>query len=137
MKLLTDIPGSSRYVAGGVVAYADRAKSGVLGVDTELLARHGAVSGEVAIVMASGVSELFGTPVGLSITGIAGPEGAVPGKPVGTVWFGLSRPGFRHCERVLFEGDREAVRQQSALHALEMLHSAAATDVGGLDAQNP
>jgi PncC family amidohydrolase len=138
MKVLTDIPGSSRYLVGGLVAYADRAKSGVLGVDAGLLARHGAVSGEVAIAMASEVSRLFGTHVGLSITGIAGPEGAVPGKPVGTVWFGLSRPDFQHSERVRFEGDREAVRRQSALHALEMLHSAAAAEVGGRDAeQNP
>jgi nicotinamide-nucleotide amidase len=139
-KLLTDVPGSSRYLLGGVVAYADRVKSKVLEVDPGLLARHGAVSGEVAVAMAVGVSRSLGADVALSITGIAGPGGGVPGKPVGTVWFGLLRPGLEHTERVRFDGDRERVRMRAATHALELLRSATRDEPGGSGAgrgQNP
>jgi PncC family amidohydrolase len=110
MKRLTDTPGSSRYLAGGVVAYADRIKVSLLGVDPALLLHQGAVSREVARAMALGVAERLGVEVGLSITGIAGPGGAVPGKPVGTVWFGCAIHGRTIEERVQFSGEREEIR---------------------------
>ena len=126
MKRLTDTPGSSRYVAGGVVAYADRVKMDLLGVDPDLLREHGAVSREVARAMALGIAGKLRVEVGLSVTGIAGPDGAVPGKPVGTVWFGCSTNGVNVEERVQFEGDREVIREAAAAYALDLLARAVA-----------
>jgi PncC family amidohydrolase len=121
MKRLTDSPGSSRYFVGGVVAYADRVKDRLLGVDPALLRDHGAVSREVARAMALGVAERLHVQVGLSITGIAGPDGAVPGKPVGTVWIGCAVEGRTFEERVQFSGGREEVRAAAADYALDLL----------------
>jgi len=121
MKRLTDTPGSSRYLAGGVVAYADRIKVSLLGVDPALLQDHGAVSQEVARAMALGVAGRLGVEVGLSVTGIAGPRGAVPGKPVGTVWFGCAIQGRTFEERVQFAGGREEIREAAASYALDLL----------------
>ena len=121
MKLLTDAPGSSRYLAGGVVTYANRVKSTLLGVDTSLIEAHGAVSREVARAMALGVAERLEVPVGVSVTGIAGPDGGSDAKPVGTVWFGCAIDGECVEEHRLFEGDREAVRAGAAAHALDFL----------------
>jgi PncC family amidohydrolase len=126
MKRLTDTPGSSRYLAGGVVAYADRIKVSLLGVDPALLLHQGAVSREVARAMALGVAERLGVEVGLSITGIAGPGGAVPGKPVGTVWFGCAIHGRTIEERVQFSGGREEIREAAASYALDLLARAVA-----------
>lgn len=120
-KRLTDVPGSSRYVKGGVVAYANDAKTGLLGVSGEVIRDHGAVSEPVARAMASGAASVFGAEAGLAVTGIAGPGGAGPGKPVGTVWFALSLPGVLTSQLMHFPGDREAVREAAAEHALELL----------------
>lgn len=119
-EALTAIPGSSAVVRGGVVSYAIGVKRAVLGVDGALLDQVGAVDGQVAAQMAEGARRQLGADVAMSTTGIAGPTGAEPGKPVGTVWVGCSSArGARAAEHV-FEGDREQVRLQAALAALGM-----------------
>ena len=120
-KVLTDIPGSSRYVKGGVVAYDNDVKVSVLGVDPETLASEGAVSEEVARQMARGVAHALGSDVGVALTGIAGPGGGQPGKPVGTVWFGVFGPEGGHTEVVRLLGGRETVREAAARRALALL----------------
>lgn len=120
--LLTDLPGSSDYVLGGVVSYADAAKIALLGVQTELLAEHGAVSEPVALAMADGLRRRLGADFCLSVTGIAGPGGGSEAKPVGTVWIGLAGPdGPSLARRFHFSGDRAAVRAQAAEAALAWL----------------
>ena len=119
---LTAIAGASDVVHGGFVTYANAAKSGMLGVDPALIARVGAVSAAVAAAMAEGAREKTGADVAIAVTGIAGPGGATPGKPVGTVWFGMSGPASTHVETVLFGGDREEVRNQTVVHALGLVH---------------
>lgn len=119
---LTERPGSSAYVAGGVVAYADDAKSDLLGVDPVLIAAHGAVSVEVAEAMAEGALERFGADVAVSVTGIAGPGGGTKDKPVGSVCFGLvTAAGARHLRSIVLPGDRAAVRDRSTTVALHLL----------------
>ena len=118
---LTARPGSSAYVLGGVISYADAVKRDVLGVEAELLRRHGAVSGPVAERMAAGVRELVGSDWALSITGVAGPAGGTPEKPVGLVFVGLAGPDGVAAREHRLRGDREAIRERSgaiALHAL-------------------
>lgn len=121
-KALTDVPRSSDWYLGGVVAYSNTLKQSLLGVLPSTLAAHGAVSEEVAREMAIGALETLGGQVALSITGIAGPDGGQPGKPVGTVWFGWAwREDTQIETRVAverFEGDRESVRRQSVARAL-------------------
>jgi nicotinamide-nucleotide amidase len=120
-KRLTDRPGSSRYFVGGVVAYADEVKAGILGVDEALLAREGAVSPAVAEAMASGVARALGVAAGIGVTGIAGPEGDTPEKPVGTVCYAVALDGRVVSRRERFTGDREMVRERSAQAALFLL----------------
>lgn len=121
---LTARPGSSAYVLGGVIAYADAVKTALLGVDPELLRRHGAVSAECAEAMATGARERLGSDWALSITGIAGPDGGSPDKPVGLVYVGLAGPDdVRHVEQRR-GGDREAVRARSVRTALHLLRAA-------------
>lgn len=120
-KLLTDVPGSSQYLKGGVVAYANDAKIQLLSVDEASITAHGAVSEKVAAEMAVGAAGAFGADVGLAITGISGPTGASPGRPLGTVWFALSIPGEVIREVARFPGDREAVRESAAGYALRLL----------------
>ena len=125
---LTDIAGSSDVVERGFVTYSNAAKSDLLGVPAPLIAAHGAVSAEIAEAMARGA--LDHAPVGLavSITGIAGPGGATPGKPVGLVYFGIARRGGAcRTERHVFAGDRAAVRHDAASLALDLLKDAAET----------
>jgi PncC family amidohydrolase len=124
-SVLTEIPGSSDYVRGGVVAYADRVKEEILGVPGELLFTHGAVSGPVAEAMARGVRSLLGTEVGVAVTGIAGPGGGSNEKPVGTVWFGVDGPQGSSTELRRFSGDRSQVRRGAVEHALTLLIQAA------------
>jgi len=124
MKTLTDLPGSSRILVGGIVAYADRVKTGLLGVRAEDLTEHGAVSEAVAQAMAEGIRHTFGADVGIAITGIAGPEGGTAAKPVGTVWFALAVPeGKTWTGRAHFVGDRATVREQAVRYALQLLAS--------------
>ncbi|HET6368903.1 MAG TPA: nicotinamide-nucleotide amidohydrolase family protein [Pseudomonadales bacterium] len=121
---LTNIPGSSRYVDRGVVVYSNEAKTDLLGVPAELIRAHGAVSAPVAEAMARGVCRLGGTACGVAITGIAGPDGGSPEKPVGTVFIGVAAPAGVEVRRFLFPGGREAVKWQSAQAALDMLRRA-------------
>ena len=99
---LTNVPGSSAYFLGGVVAYANEVKEGVLGVRSETLRRHGAVSQETALEMARGVRRLLGADIALSATGIAGPTGGTPEKPVGLVYVALAAEDCERCERRLW-----------------------------------
>ncbi len=118
---LTDVPGSSDYFQGGVVTYSNRSKMDLLRVPGETLAREGAVSAATARAMALGVKEIFHTPLGLAVTGIAGPSGGTPEKPVGTVYLGLATPAgvtTRHCR---FHGGREEIKALSAQTALDWL----------------
>jgi nicotinamide-nucleotide amidase len=124
-KLLTDIAGSSAWYDGGVVVYSNVLKQSLLGVRPSTLASHGAVSEATAREMAIGALETLGGHISLSVTGIAGPAGAQPGKPVGTVWFGWAwKEGNEIETRVAmetFSGDREAIRRQSVARALREL----------------
>jgi len=117
---ITEVPGSSAWFAGGVVAYADEIKERALGVPADLLRAHGAVSEPVARAMADGVRQQLGTDVGLSITGVAGPGGGSAEKPVGMVVVGVSCSAT-HSRTFKFPGDRQMVRQQSVMAALELL----------------
>jgi nicotinamide-nucleotide amidase len=139
-KLLTDIPGSSDFFQLSVVTYADAAKRDLLGVSASLLERHGAVSSEVAAAMAEGVlmrgnaepGAVLGADIGAAITGIAGPGGGSAEKPVGTVWFAVSRRnstnGFTtRTERRNWPGDRESVRIWAAYCALQLIAQAASS----------
>lgn len=122
-KVLTDVPGSSNWFLGGVVAYSNTLKQSLLGVLPSTLAAHGAVSEAAAREMAVGALETLGGQVAVAVTGIAGPDGGQPGKPVGTVWFGWAwREGEEIETRVgmaTYAGDREAVRRQTVAHALD------------------
>jgi nicotinamide-nucleotide amidase len=126
-KLCTDIPGSSDWFDCGFVCYSNPAKTRDLGVPERLLndPNIGAVSDEVVRAMAEGAIERTGANVAIAVSGIAGPGGARPGKPVGTVWFALAHQieGRLECQGHLiqFEGDREAVRRQAVQYALNLL----------------
>jgi len=121
---LTSIPGSSRYFERGVIAYSNRAKEELLEVPPSLLAAHGAVSGPVAEAMAAGICRASGSPCGLAVTGIAGPDGGTPTKPVGTVFIAAAGPSGRDVRHFRFAGGRDAVKWQSAQSALDMLRRA-------------
>jgi nicotinamide-nucleotide amidase len=123
---LTAIAGSSDVVVGGVIAYADRVKRDELEVPESQLAAHGAVSEPVARAMASGVRRRFEASIGVGITGIAGPGGATPDKPVGTVWIALDCGGDVSARRFSLIGDRDEIRRRSAQAALEMIRRAVA-----------
>ncbi len=120
-EAITDIAGSSAWFECGFVTYSNAAKSAMLDVPADLIAAHGAVSEEVAAAMARGALGRSQAQVALSTTGIAGPGGAVPGKPVGTVCFGWATADGVHTERHVFGGDRQAVRAQAVAHALQGL----------------
>jgi nicotinamide-nucleotide amidase len=122
---LTDRAGSSGYVAGGVVAYANEAKIGLLGVDSALISEHGAVSAEVAEAMAAGALDRFDADTTVAITGVAGPGGGTEDKPVGTVWFCVQvagGPTVTRCVRV--PGERADVRERSTTVAMHLLRRA-------------
>jgi nicotinamide-nucleotide amidase len=119
---LTAIAGSSDVVERGFVAYSNEAKSELLGVSSETIAAHGAVSAETAAVMAQGALGRAPVDLAISVIGIAGPGGATPAKPVGLVFFGLARrEGSCRTERHVFPGDRSAVRQAALVAALRLL----------------
>lgn len=118
---LTNVPGSSTYYMGSVTAYSYEAKVRLLGVQWETLERHGAVSDETVAEMAAGACLAMAADVGLSISGIAGPGGGTPTKPVGLVYFGLSVAGETSTEHHTFIGDRLQVKEQAAEYALELL----------------
>jgi nicotinamide-nucleotide amidase len=118
---LTSVPGSSRYFERGVMVYSNRAKEELLGVPAEVLRVHGAVSGPCAEAMAAGMRRVGSTDCALAVTGIAGPDGGTPAKPVGTVFVGVAVGAHVRAERFHFAGDRAAVKWQSAQAALDLL----------------
>ncbi|TAN04292.1 MAG: CinA family protein [Rhodanobacteraceae bacterium] len=119
-KQLTDITGSSDWFVGGAVTYGNPLKQALLGVTDATLAQHGAVSRECALEMVSGALQRFGASVAVAVTGIAGPSGGTPDKPVGTVWIAWQRHGEAARSGVFrFQGDRDAVRRQAVAAALD------------------
>jgi nicotinamide-nucleotide amidase len=120
---LTSVPGSSDVVLGGVVAYADVVKRDELGVSAELLAEHGAVSAEVAEVMARGARERLGADVAIAVTGIAGPGGGSPEKPVGLVYLHAEGPDGGRAREFSFPGDRASIRARATVGALHLVRT--------------
>lgn len=121
---LTAIPGSSAVMLGGIIAYANAVKTRELGVPAEIIASEGAVSEPVARAMATGVRLRFGSTVGIGITGIAGPDGGTPEKPVGTVWVAVDVDGEVHAVRAVLPGDRNEIRYRAAQLGLDRLRRA-------------
>lgn len=118
---ITDISGSSAYLVGSVVCYSNNIKTAAVGVPAATLAEHGAVSQETAQAMAEGIRARFGADVGVGITGIAGPAGAVPGKPVGLVYIALAGPAGTTCHEHVFTGQRTGIKHRTALATLNHL----------------
>jgi nicotinamide-nucleotide amidase len=118
---LTDPPGSSDVFLGGVIAYANQAKTALLDVPAALIAEHGAVSEAVACAMAEGAARRLGASVGLSVTGIAGPGGGTPDKPVGTVWLGVHLDGETAAHRLNLFGNRREIRERAVQSSLYQL----------------
>jgi nicotinamide-nucleotide amidase len=118
---ITNVSGSSAYFLGGLVTYSNEAKESLVQVRHETLLAHGAVSEETAREMARGACQRMGADVGVAITGIAGPTGDTPDKPVGLVYIALSAPDAEICRRYLWHGDRLANKEQSAEAALQMV----------------
>lgn len=121
---ITAVPGSSAVFQGGILAYDNAVKVRELGVSEAILTTHGAVSEQVACAMATGVRARFGTTIGLGITGIAGPAGGTPEKPVGTVWVAVDVAGQLHAVKAVLPGDRTEIRQRGAQLALDRLRRA-------------
>lgn len=119
--LMTNVPGSSAYFLGSVVCYSDRSKVELLGVKEATISVQGAVSEQTALEMAAGVRNRFHSDIGASVTGIAGPAGERPGKPVGLVYFGLDDGDNIWVERMLFQGDRGSVKRSAADYLLELI----------------
>lgn len=119
--LLTNVPGSSTYYLGSVTAYAYEAKVRLLGVRWETLEKYGAVSKETVLEMARGVRRALAADIGVAVTGIAGPGGGTPEKPVGLTWIGLSAGSVDEAWRFIWSGDRLKVKEQSANAALKLL----------------
>jgi nicotinamide-nucleotide amidase len=120
---ITEVPGSSAWFMAGWVTYSNAAKQRDLGVDPDLLLRHGAVSAPVVEVMARMARQLAGTDWAIAVSGVAGPGGGTADKPVGTVWLAWAGPGPAdlRSERCHFEGTRAAIRHAAACHALAAL----------------
>ncbi len=120
-SMLTDVPGSSDYFLLSLVTYSNSSKMALLGIAPDALSEHGAVSEPVARAMAKGARRAGGADMGLAVTGIAGPSGGTPQKPVGLVFFGLDDGTTTLVDRRVFPGDRLAIKKQAAEHALTML----------------
>ena len=118
---ITSVPGASAAFLGGVVSYADDAKRDLLGVPPAVIDRYGAVSAACAEAMAAGARKRLEAGAAVAVTGVAGPDGGTPEKPVGLVWFGVATAAGVHAERRVFAGDREAIRRQAADRALALL----------------
>jgi PncC family amidohydrolase len=117
--LITNVPGSSTYYMGSVTAYAYEAKVRLLGVRWETLEKYGAVSKETVLEMAAGVRRALAADIGAAVSGIAGPGGGTPDKPVGLTWVGLSAAGVDEAWRFIWDGDRMYVKEQSARAVLQ------------------
>ncbi len=122
--MLTELPGSSAVFVGGISAYANGVKISMLGVDPSDLEKFGAVSAEVARAMAAGVRDRLGATYAVALTGIAGPDGGSPDKPVGTVYCGIASPFGEVATRLTLSGDRAAIRRTAAESALQLLADA-------------
>ena len=118
---ITDIPGSSGYFLGAIVSYADTAKVALLGVPTEVLAAHGAVSAQVGRAMAEGVRERFAADLAAAVTGVAGPDGGSEAKPVGLTYVAVAAEDGADVRRFVWSGDRSANKEASAAAVLEIL----------------
>ena len=123
-RMMTETPGASGYFLGGVIAYANSAKTALLNVPDEIIETHGAVSEQVADAMARGAREKFGADFALAVTGIAGPAGGTPEKPVGLVYIALSGPTTTNVYRHIFSGARDIIRRRAALTAINHLRLA-------------
>ncbi|MBS2938298.1 nicotinamide-nucleotide amidohydrolase family protein [Nocardioides sp. J2M5] len=117
---LTDVPGASRALVGGVVSYATRVKVSLLDVPEDVVARHGVVSGECAAAMAQGVRRRLDATWGVSTTGVAGPD-PQEGHPAGTVWVGVAGPDGLRTRLLALEGDRSGIREATCAAALDLL----------------
>lgn len=120
-KRLTDIPGSSEYFIGSIIAYNNRVKENILKVSSSTLTNHGAVSEETAIAMAQGARKLLNTDIALSITGIAGPKGGTKDKPTGLVYISIVGENIKVCQKHIFTGTRREIRSSAATWALYLL----------------
>ncbi len=120
-NLLTNVPGASAFLVLGIIAYDNTAKILLLGISPSLLKKHGAVSAQVASAMAINVRKILKTDYGLGITGIAGPGGSSPQKPVGLVFIAISNKKKTKIKKLLFKGNRLAIKKQAAQTALKML----------------
>ena len=119
-----EVPGSSRVVLGGVIAYANSVKEQELGVSADDIAVHGAVSEPVAVQMARGVRGMTGATIGVGITGVAGPDGGTPEKPVGTVWIAVDVRGEVITNRSVYIGDRAEIRHRATQVAMDLIRKA-------------
>ncbi len=119
--LITEVPGSSGYLLGGIVAYSNAVKERELGVPGDVLVAHGAVSAQVALAMAEGARERLGASLGVGVTGVAGPDGGTESKPVGLVYVAVAGVEEPVVRRFLWSGDRADNKRESARVALEML----------------
>ena len=118
---ITQTPGASSYFVGSIVSYTNEIKQWLLNVPAEILEKHGAVSGEVAEAMAKGVKEQTGATIGVSVTGVAGPDGGTEANPVGTVYVGLADDVGTSNRRLSLLGDRELIRWRASSAALDMV----------------
>jgi nicotinamide-nucleotide amidase len=123
--LITEVPGSSAYFRGGVVAYSDEVKASLLAVPGEALSKHGAVSAQVAVAMAEGARARLGADLAASVTGVAGPDGGSDAKPVGLVYVAVAGGGAPVVQRYVWPHDRAGNKRASAEAALRMLLEAA------------
>ena len=118
---ITNVSGSSTYFLGGVISYANEAKVRLLGVSPETLDKFGAVCFETVLEMSRGVRDALSADIGIATSGIAGPTGGTPDKPVGTVWIGFSSAAGEEARHFLFEGNRLSIKEQAAQAALQVL----------------
>ena len=119
---LTEVPGASTAYVGGIVAYSDDVKHAQLAVRTETLRTHGAVSAETAAEMAAGARFTLAADIAVAVTGVAGPGGGTPDKPVGLVYIAVDSPTGTAAERLEIDGDRQAIREQATEAALRLVH---------------
>jgi PncC family amidohydrolase len=120
-RLITDVPGSSEVFIGGVVSYSNEMKMKWLGVKSETLIRYGTVSEQTVMEMLKGIIRETGSDLAVAVSGIAGPTGGTPDKPVGTVFIGAAFHKQKVVKKFLFKGNREEVRKQSAMQVPEMI----------------
>lgn len=131
MSRLTNVPGCSGYFAGGVVSYSNDLKVNLLGVPEDIIAAYGAVSEQTARAMATGIRKLTGTSLGIGVTGIAGPDGGTAEKPVGLVYIAMAAGDTTYCDRYIFPGSREGVRNGATNTALNMVRKYITGTLGG------